>query len=122
MKLKHMIFMAVLALGLLWFAEDTSAYSYASPNVYYNYGSGWGGSSYQTYHASDYYRPQYRGGQFPAVYTSYRPYGYSGSFAKGGSQYVTYKPVTQSWYYGRGNSNSYYDGGWRQSRFYQYYT
>ena len=68
------------------------------------------------------YDSRYRGGFFPAFYEPSRPYGYQANTFNTGSYYdKTFHSTSMSWYYGQGQSDYFYDGGYRRpSRYYQY--
>lgn len=93
--------------------------SYTTPSTYSNSPSR---NQFQVYSYGSKYDTRYRGGYFPTFYQAPRPYGYqSGAFNSGSAYDKTYHTRSMSWYYGKGNSDYFYDSGWRQSQYYVYY-
>jgi hypothetical protein len=131
--MKKIILTILIVASLFLFAKNASAwtsYSYPHPqyeyHTSYSYPTSYSGNAYannfQVYSYGSKYDARYRGGYFPTIYAPSRPYGYqSGAFNYGSAYDKTYHTQSMSWYYGKGQSDWFYDGGARQSQYYVYY-
>lgn len=131
MKAKLILLAAIVALiTLVLGAEESSAYNYAygntgylSPSFYYPSQHYPANNYMNVYDGRSKYGPRYIGGIYPAYYQPQRPYGYQGgNFYSGYNDYYkVYKPASSQYFWGRGTSDWYYDGGRMvRSRFVMY--
>lgn len=126
--MKKLLLTVLIVGAMLFLTHKVSAYNYQTPQYAYSYSypTSYSGNAYansfQSYSYGSKYGTQYRGGYFPTVYAPSRPSGYiGGAFNSGYAYDKTYHTRSMSWYYGKGQSDWFYDGGARQSQYYVYY-